>query len=156
MPNFFRVISSLGCRDVLLALCPGIPHVEHVGGAQLRFLALENSMPLLCLLICLGRPAFCGGADRYLRRGSCRSLRVDMCTSECVRVWVQKKECGFELCCIKESTSIHTKQINNSLSFTHIKLLLFQGHPQKFSKVTVLPTERCFCFNVIHRKVFCF
>ena len=106
----------LGCHDVLLALCPGMPHVVHVGGARLCFLALSNSMPLLCLLIYLGRSALCGSSGGYRRRGSCRSLRVDMSTSECVRVWVQGNKFGFVLCCIKEPKSMHTQQISNEIN----------------------------------------
>ena len=138
-PMHFVCSPVLGCHDVLLASCPGIPHVApcatnvHVGGARLCFLALAHSMPLLCLLIYLGRSAFCGSSGGYRRRGSCRSLRVDMCTSECVRVWVQKNKFGFVLSCIKEPTSMHTQQIRNeinkNLRYIHV---VGEGEKQKY------------------------
>ena len=42
------------------------------------------------------------------------------------------------------------------LSVTHRQLFWFQGYPQKVLKITELPADRCFCFNVAHKKLFCF
>jgi len=78
MSNTIRVSHVLGCHDVLFDLCPSIPHIVHVGGTRLRFLALASSKPLMCHLCCLGRPTFCGSSGGYQRRGLCRSLRVYM------------------------------------------------------------------------------
>ena len=47
-------------------------------------------------------------------------------------------------------------RVNKTKQHTHRKLILFQCHPQKFFKVTQLPTERGFCLNVTNRKVYCF
>jgi len=91
----FVLSHVLGCHDVLFDLCPSIPHSVHVGSARLCFLALASSKPLLCHLCCLGRPAFCGSSGGYQRRGSCRSLRM--------YIWTSEYGCGklsVDLCCV--------------------------------------------------------
>jgi len=79
---------------------------------------------LVSFLISLGRPAFCGRSGGYWRRGSFRSLRVDMCASEYVRLWVSKIQCEFVICYMKESTIIHAQLISDQ---TNKKMLYIHG-----------------------------
>ena len=109
----FVLSHVLGCHDVLFDLCPSIPHSMHVVGARLRFLVLASSKPLLCHLCCLERLAFCGSSGGFLKRGSCRSLRVYMWTSEygceqlnvdvCCVLWK-----SLQACTPKKSATKHT------------------------------------------------